>query len=163
MVWIRFPNLNLLYYDESFLLSLTTAISNSVRVDSNTLNVEHGRFARICIEINLTKSVVRKFDVNGHWYKVQYEGLHIICASCGCYGRHTRNCSKPIVTPSSTEGISSQNAAEVVQSPTSNTVLAAVVTGVTNEGTKSHDAVIAKQLADICINGHADIVRDNRT
>lgn len=27
-------------------------------------------------------------------YKVQYEGLHIICATCGCYGHHTRNCNQ---------------------------------------------------------------------
>jgi hypothetical protein len=27
-------------------------------------------------------------------YNVQYEGLHIICGGCGCYGHHTRDCVK---------------------------------------------------------------------
>lgn len=63
-----------------------------MKVDRNTLNVERGRFARICVEIDLTQPVIGKVWVNGHWYKVQYEGLHIICSSCGCYGHYTRNC-----------------------------------------------------------------------
>lgn len=42
MVWIRFPSLNLVYYDESFLLTLVTTVGNPVRVDSNTLKVERG-------------------------------------------------------------------------------------------------------------------------
>jgi hypothetical protein len=41
--------------------------------------------------------VVGKIWVNGHWYKVQYEGLHIICTNCGCYGHLGRNC--PLATP----------------------------------------------------------------
>lgn len=82
MVWIRFPGHNLLYYDESFLLALATTVGTLVKVDSNTLKVERGRFARICVEIDLTKPVVGKVCINDDWYKVQYEGLHIICASC---------------------------------------------------------------------------------
>lgn len=94
MVWIRFPGLNLVYYDESFLLALASTVGTPVKVDTNTLKVERGCFARICVEIDLTKPVVGKVCVNGHWYKVQYEGLHMICATCGCYGHHTRDCKK---------------------------------------------------------------------
>lgn len=54
MVWIRFPKLNLVFYDESFLLDLA---ATAVKVDTNTLKVERGRFARICVEIDLTKSM----------------------------------------------------------------------------------------------------------
>jgi hypothetical protein len=92
LVWIRFPGLNLLYYDESVLLGLASVVGTPVKVDTNTLTVERGRFARICVEIDLTLPVVGKVNVNGHWYNVQYEGLHIICGSCGCYGHHTRDC-----------------------------------------------------------------------
>jgi hypothetical protein len=94
LVWIRFPGLNLLYYDESVLLGLASVVGTPIKVDTNTLKVERGRFARICVEIDLTLPVVGKVNVNGHWYKVQYEGLHIICGNCGCYGHHTRDCKK---------------------------------------------------------------------
>ncbi|XP_045804092.1 uncharacterized protein LOC123897478 [Trifolium pratense] len=97
LVWIRFPGLNLLYYDESVLLGLALVVGTPIKVDTNTLKVERGRFARVCVEIDLTLPVVGKVNVNGHWYNVQYEGLHIICGGCGCYGHHTRNCEKTLV------------------------------------------------------------------
>lgn len=93
-VWIRFPGLNLVYYDESFLLALASAVGKPIKVDKNTLNVERGRFARICVEIELNQPVVGKVWVNGYWYKVSYEDLHIICSSCGSYGHLGRNCKK---------------------------------------------------------------------
>jgi hypothetical protein len=103
LVWIRFPGLNLLYYDESVLLGLASVVGTPIKVDNNTLKVERGRFARICVEIDLTLPVVGKVNVNGHWYKVQYEGLHIICGNCGCYGHHTRDCSKNSVQQTPTD------------------------------------------------------------
>lgn len=104
VVWVRFPGLNLVYYDESFLLAMASAIGRPVKVDSNTLKVERGKFARVCVEIDLTLPVVGKIWVNGHWYKIQYEGLHLICTNCSCYGHLGRNCSKPATTaPSETQ------------------------------------------------------------
>jgi len=93
IVWVRFPGLNLVYYDESFLLAMTSALGRPIKVDTNTLKIERGKFARACVEIDLTMSVVGKIWVNGHWYKVQYEGLHLICTNYGCYGHLGRNCT----------------------------------------------------------------------
>jgi len=96
VVWICFPGLNLVYYDKSFLLAMASAIGHPIKVDTNTLKVERGKFARVCVEVDLTAPVVGKIWVNGHWYKVQYEGLHLICTNCGCYGHLVRNCSRTI-------------------------------------------------------------------
>lgn len=74
IVWVRFPGLNLVYYDESFLLAMASALGRPIKVDTNTLKIERGKFARVCIETDLTMPVVGKIWVNGHWYKVQYEG-----------------------------------------------------------------------------------------
>jgi len=93
VVWVRFPGLNLVYYDESFLLAMASAIGRPIKVDTNTLKVERGKFARVCVEVDLTVPVVGKIWVNGHWYKVQYEGLHLICTNCGCYGHLGRDCT----------------------------------------------------------------------
>ncbi|XP_045791583.1 uncharacterized protein LOC123886297 [Trifolium pratense] len=83
MVWIRIPSLNLVYYDESVLWALATMIGNPVKVDMHMLCVARGRFARICVEVDLTIPVVGRVGINGEWYQVQYEGLHIICTQCG--------------------------------------------------------------------------------
>jgi hypothetical protein len=98
VVWVRFPGLNLVYYDESFLLAMASAIGRPIKVDTNTLKVERGKFARVCVEVDLTVPVVGKIWVNGHWYKVQYEGLHLICTNCGCYGHIGRNCTSAPTT-----------------------------------------------------------------
>ncbi|MCI25113.1 hypothetical protein A2U01_0046302, partial [Trifolium medium] len=59
MVWIRIPSLNLVYYyDESLLWALASMVGNPVKVYLHTLRVERGRFARMCVEIDLTKPVV---------------------------------------------------------------------------------------------------------
>jgi hypothetical protein len=83
MVWIRIPSLNLVYYDESVLWAIASMVGNPIKVDLNTLTLARGRFARICVEIDLTQPVVGKVGVNGEWYHVQYEGLHVICTQCG--------------------------------------------------------------------------------
>ncbi|CAL0309743.1 unnamed protein product [Lupinus luteus] len=93
MVWIPFPSLNMVYYDESFILSLTSCVGRPVKVDTNTLRATGGRYASVGVEIDLTKPVVGRHNLGGHFYKVMYEGLHVICKTCGCYGHVTRNFS----------------------------------------------------------------------
>lgn len=94
LVWIRFPGLNLFFYDESILLALATGVGKPVKVDTNTLDVRCGRFSRICVEVDLTKPVVGKVWMTGFWYQVEYEGLHRICTGCGFYGHLHRDCKK---------------------------------------------------------------------
>lgn len=85
------PGLNLLYYDESVLLGIASVTGKPIRVDQNTLRVEGGRFARLCVEIDLSLPVVDKFWLRDHWYHVEYEGLHL-CSNYGCYGHLGQNC-----------------------------------------------------------------------
>ncbi|XP_057453017.1 uncharacterized protein LOC130744870 [Lotus japonicus] len=61
----------------------------------NTLRADRGRFARICVELDLTEAVVGKVCIEGFWYKIEYEGLHVICTKCGCYGNRSRECKIP--------------------------------------------------------------------
>ncbi|KAG5062549.1 hypothetical protein JHK85_003732 [Glycine max] len=73
LVWILFPNLGMVYYDDSVLLTIALAMGTPLRVDMNTANLVRGRFTRVCIEIDLTV-LVGKFYLNGKWYNVEYEG-----------------------------------------------------------------------------------------
>lgn len=49
VVWIRFPGLNLFFYDESILLAMAAAVGRPIRVDQNTLDFKRGRFAPGCV------------------------------------------------------------------------------------------------------------------
>lgn len=100
MVWIRFSGLNVFYYDESILWAMASAVGTPIKVDSNTLDVRRGRYARVCVQIDLNKPVIGKVWMRNFWYKVEYEGLHRICSTCGCYGHLSRECrteARPIV------------------------------------------------------------------
>nr|KYP69589.1 hypothetical protein KK1_008786 [Cajanus cajan] len=101
LVRIRFLGLGVMFYDESVLLTIASAIGKPVKVDLNTLNMTRGRFARVCVEINLNEPFIGRFFLNGVWYNVEYEGLHLLCSSCGCYGHVLRNCLK-VTRPEST-------------------------------------------------------------
>lgn len=120
LIWVRFPGMNPVYYDEILLLALASAVGKPIKMDKHTLMVERGRFARIYVEIDLNKSVVGKLWVRGTWYNVEYEGLHVICGSCGGYGHLTRSCSAPVtVKPLEVATDTANNSAETETGNTS--------------------------------------------
>ncbi|KAK7317058.1 hypothetical protein RJT34_00974 [Clitoria ternatea] len=83
----------------SIILAMASTMGTPVRVDANMNSASHGKCAKVCIELNLSKPAVDKVSLQGTWYPIEYEGLHIICVSRGCYGHVTHNC------PSSKMGI----------------------------------------------------------
>lgn len=40
----------------------------------------------MCVEVDLRKVFIPSFELNGVVYRVEYEGLHLVCFDCGCYG-----------------------------------------------------------------------------
>jgi hypothetical protein len=58
----------------------------------HTLDAPRGKFARVCIDIDLDKPVVGTVWFRDFWYHVEYEGLHLLCKNCGIYGHVARNC-----------------------------------------------------------------------
>lgn len=80
-------------------MDLATAVGRPVKVDTNTLDVNRASFSRV-VEINLEKPVVGKVWLREYWFKVEYEGLYRICATCGCYGHLAKECSTPQKSPS---------------------------------------------------------------
>ncbi|XP_057432231.1 uncharacterized protein LOC130724985 [Lotus japonicus] len=97
LAWIRIPGLNVAFFNESYLLSAARVIGKPVKLDRSTLRAERGRFARICVELDLNKPVIGKICLEEFWYNIEYEGLHVICTKCGCYGHRTRECSGMVI------------------------------------------------------------------
>lgn len=89
---VRFPELNMVYCNESVLLAFAASMGKPIKVDKSTLQASRGHFARVCVEIDLHKPLVGRFWLDDHWYKVEYEGLHEICMECGCYGHLANKC-----------------------------------------------------------------------
>ncbi|XP_057426306.1 uncharacterized protein LOC130719711 [Lotus japonicus] len=79
-VWIRIPGLCFQFYNESILLTLASAVGTQIRVDMNTVDMNRGKYARVCVEIELNKPVLGRVGLCGVWYNVEYEGLHLLCS-----------------------------------------------------------------------------------
>ena len=70
----------MMFFDESMLIMMAFVVGKPVKVDTNTIRIERGKFARVCVEIDLTQPVMGKVGLRQHWYHVEYEGLHLLHA-----------------------------------------------------------------------------------
>ncbi|CAI0380830.1 unnamed protein product [Linum tenue] len=68
-------------------------IRKPIRVDRETEEGARGNYARVCVEVDLSKPLLAKYKVEGIKYHIQYEGLDGICTECGRYGRSTDQCN----------------------------------------------------------------------
>lgn len=69
-------------------------IRKAVKIDDTTMTVRRGRYARVCVEVNLEPSLVPFIIVLACQQQVEYEGLHPICFECGKYRHRVENCSR---------------------------------------------------------------------
>ncbi|KAJ4833645.1 hypothetical protein Tsubulata_001270, partial [Turnera subulata] len=92
MAWVRLPGLPLQYYNDDLLTTFATGIGKPVKINSNTSLASHALYALMCVEIDLSQPLVPLVSTDEEVFKVQYEGLHVICLNCGRYGHKTVQC-----------------------------------------------------------------------
>ncbi|QHO54318.1 uncharacterized protein DS421_2g55700 [Arachis hypogaea] len=92
--WVRLPGLAIEYYEETMLSKIGNVIGRTLKVDTNTADKRRGKFARLCVELNLAEPLVGQYSINGVKYKVEYEGLHLICFDCGKVGHDKTSCPR---------------------------------------------------------------------
>ncbi|CAL1400542.1 unnamed protein product [Linum trigynum] len=66
-------------------------------MDEATRLAIRGHFARICVEVNLAKPLICKYRLERRTRRVEYEGLHKVCFTCGLYGHEQETCPKKTV------------------------------------------------------------------
>ncbi|XP_058746880.1 uncharacterized protein LOC131619849 [Vicia villosa] len=111
-VWLRIAGLPIEYYDPIILTTIGNRIGKTVKVDKTTSQVERGKYARICVEVDLSKPLLAMFTIKKKMYKIEYEGLHLICLVCGRFGHYKEGCSenKRVNNDSSEKGGNSSEA-----------------------------------------------------
>ncbi|KAI9122943.1 hypothetical protein K1719_005832 [Acacia pycnantha] len=92
VAWVRFPDLPAPLFDKKFLLNLGNAIGKAIRLDVHTAQRTRGRFARMCVELDLNKPLVPEFNVEGQILSVVYESLGQLCNKCGRVGHMKDGC-----------------------------------------------------------------------
>lgn len=101
-VWARLPSLLVEYYDKDILQRIASSLGKLHKVDGRTFRGERGRFARVCIMVDLDKPLVPKVRVGHVWQAVQYEGIGSVYFECGRIGHKKESCPgliKPMATP----------------------------------------------------------------
>ncbi|CAN1195922.1 hypothetical protein LINPERPRIM_LOCUS32253 [Linum perenne] len=75
-------------------------IGKTIRLDLATSSGARARYARVCVEIDLTKPLLGKYSIDNRIYRVEYESLENICFSCGTYGHKEDRCpDKEVAMP----------------------------------------------------------------
>ena len=92
-VCVRLPELPVEYYHKDSLLRIGGGLGSVLRVDFNTVARTKGRFARICIQLDLEKPLARTIIVGKARLAVIYEGIGLLYFHCGKIGHRQEWCS----------------------------------------------------------------------
>ncbi|KAI9100909.1 hypothetical protein K1719_024033 [Acacia pycnantha] len=94
VAWVRFPDLPAPLFDKKFLLNLGNVIGKAIKLDIHTAQRARGKFARMCVELDLTKPLVPEFEIEGQVLSIVYESLGMLCNKCGRFGHSREVCEE---------------------------------------------------------------------
>ncbi|CAI0462323.1 unnamed protein product [Linum tenue] len=107
LVWVQLPDLPIEFINKEAAMKIGSLIGKAIRVDRATELGARGKFARVCVEVDLTRPLLGRYKVEGIEYLIQYEGLENICTDYGQYGKSTLKCSckDPVVVVETVEEV----------------------------------------------------------
>ncbi|XP_028557047.1 uncharacterized protein LOC114581322 [Dendrobium catenatum] len=95
-IWIRLPQLSLIYCDINNISRIANGIGEPLWMDSHTRTWGKSSFARICVRIDFSQKLVPGVWINGiqgrFFQRIEYEGLTIFCFDCGYIGHANGKC-----------------------------------------------------------------------
>ena len=91
-IWIRFNELSIEYYNSEALLQIGKAIGNVLRDDTHIANEVRGRFARLCVQVDVNKPLVIVVLIGKFEQPICYEGIQKLCFSYGRMGHRKEGC-----------------------------------------------------------------------
>ena len=100
-VWVRLNELPIKYYESHILKHIGSSIGNVLQVDTHTAVEARGRYARICVQIDINKPLVSTVLIGDLEQPLLYEGINRLCFSCGHVGHRKESCPYTIRPPSS--------------------------------------------------------------
>ncbi|CAI9115212.1 OLC1v1016052C1 [Oldenlandia corymbosa var. corymbosa] len=92
VAWIRLPGMPVHLYYKKVFRKIGKIVGKIVKIDHQTAAQTRGKFARLAVVLDLTKTVCARFTIRGKKQPVEYEYLPNICFHCGHYGHATISC-----------------------------------------------------------------------
>ncbi|XP_039133799.1 uncharacterized protein LOC120270802 [Dioscorea cayenensis subsp. rotundata] len=98
-IWVQFHNLPVECWDGDVLETIASNFDNLIKVDEFTSILARSNYARVCIEIDLSKLLCRGFWIGDDFQKVfvivMYERLLTFCYNCGLICHGSKSCTRP--------------------------------------------------------------------
>lgn len=94
LVWILFPKLPMEMFNTAALTRLGNVLGRTIKVDTTSKDATRGKFAWVCVEMNLNWPLVPTVTVYGTVHAIEYEGLYNICFKCGRLGHRMEQCAE---------------------------------------------------------------------
>ncbi|CAL1387609.1 unnamed protein product [Linum trigynum] len=99
IVWVHLPELNIHFYHKEVLTSLGNLIGRTIKLDYHTLTQQRAKFARLAVEVDISRPLVPRIWLDDDWQPVVYENLPVVCFECGKIGHASTAC--PLLRPAS--------------------------------------------------------------
>ncbi|ONI30094.1 hypothetical protein PRUPE_1G231200 [Prunus persica] len=95
----------LLCFDVWTLKRIWNFLGKLLKIDALTTSLNQGKFARLCVKLDLSRPLEAFIQINNVWYNVEYEGLPDTCYMCGRYGHKREHCDVQDVAPVEKTGV----------------------------------------------------------
>ena len=82
------------YYHPEFLKHVGNKLGKLLKVDAITSAAIRGRYARLCVQINMTNPLLKRVNIGSFWQDIVYENLLMLCYRCGRIGHREIHCSE---------------------------------------------------------------------
>ncbi|CAN1168454.1 hypothetical protein LINPERHAP2_LOCUS27828 [Linum perenne] len=92
LTWVRLPKLPIHYFNQVAVTRIGNCIGRTVRLDLATAEGARGRYARVCVEVDVSKPLLGKYMIENCTLFIEYESLENICVTCGHYGHKADIC-----------------------------------------------------------------------
>lgn len=100
-VWVRLHALPMELYETVVLKQIGDSIGKVLRIDSQTAMEARGKYARLCLQIDMNEPLINTVLIGRFEQPVTYEGIQKFCFSCGRIGHKKDVCSYTIRNPNS--------------------------------------------------------------
>ncbi|OMO98612.1 Endonuclease/exonuclease/phosphatase, partial [Corchorus olitorius] len=98
-VWARLPGLPIEIFDSNTLRRIGNQLGVLLRVDANTASSSRGRYARICVQVDLDRPLLPRVRIGQHVKNILYESISGLCFKCGCIGHNINVCPSSVSVP----------------------------------------------------------------
>ncbi|CAN1131082.1 hypothetical protein LINPERHAP2_LOCUS6195 [Linum perenne] len=100
LTWVCLPRLPIHFFNKLAVSRIGNYIGKTVKIDLATSEGARARYARVCVEVDVSKPLLCKYTIDNRTLYVEYESLTNTCATCGFYGHKSDGCtSLPVPEP----------------------------------------------------------------